>query len=290
MNLDNVLTGKVVLITGAARGLGRSMALGFARAGAMGVACFDVNAEGLAKVVAEIDAIAKAPRGLAVVGDVTRVADCRKAVADTLARFGGLHVLVNNAGKGTLEVADDAGPFWEADSDGWRSVIDTNVNGPFHMAKAATPHFLKQKWGRIINISKARESMHAINNSPYGPSKAALNAMSLIWAQDLLGTGVTVNCLSPGGAVDTDFMIPARRQELRDKGTLLSPEVIVPAAVWLASALSDGITGCRYIGKFWDSRLPPDRAAEGARDESIFRPPRRPSALVKTWEPSSLKE
>src|SRR5690606_7435010 len=114
----------------------------------------------------------------------------------------------------------------------------------------------------IINITKNREAMHQGKNTPYGATKAALEAATIAWAEDLLGTGVTANTLSPGGAVDTDFVAPARRLEGRAAGRLLMPEVIVSAAVWLASDRSDGVTGCRYIGKLWDDRLPPDEAAE----------------------------
>ena len=82
-------------------------------------------------------------------------------------------------------------------------IVATNVNGPFLMARAAAPHMMRQRWGRIVNISINHETMRRAGFSPYGPSKAALESETIIWAQDLDGTGVTVNALLPGGATDT---------------------------------------------------------------------------------------
>ncbi len=153
------------------------------------------------------------------------------------------------------------------------------------MAHAVVGHMMERRWGRIINITKQRDSMHRALNSPYGPTKAALEAMTLAWAQDLIGTGVTVNSLAPGGSVDTDFVLPAVRARASEtKKHYFPPEVIVPAAIWLASDLSEGITGCRYVGSRWDSALPPDAAAEAAREPAIFLPPKRDARLSKPWE------
>jgi len=80
-------------------------------------------------------------------------------------------------------------PFWEADPDVWRMVVDTNVNGVFLMTRAVIPHMLRRISGRIINVSINQETMRRRGFSPYGPSKAALESMSVIWAQELAGTG-----------------------------------------------------------------------------------------------------
>ena len=284
---DISLEGKVLIVTGGARGLGRAMALGFAKAGAAGVAIFDFNSDAaMAEVVTEIGDITGAEKGLALAGNVTKWNDCQKAVEEVIARFGRVDGLVNNAAIGNRMVGGEDNPFWEADPDGYRTVIETNVTGPFNMARAVAPHLIKQGWGRIINITKTREAMHQGRNAPYGPSKAAMEASTVSWAQDLLETGVTVNSLLPGGAVDTDFLSEERREQGRAKGRFMTADVIVSAAVWLASDLSDGITGCRYVGKYFDTTLPPDQAAEAAREESVFRPARRPDALTKTWKPT----
>ena len=86
------------------------------------------------------------------------------------------------------------------------------------MAFSVVPHLRQQGWGRIINVSKSRDSMHRPLNSPYGPTKAALETMTLAWAQDLPDTGVTVNSLSPGGSVDTAFVLPAVRARATETG------------------------------------------------------------------------
>jgi NAD(P)-dependent dehydrogenase (short-subunit alcohol dehydrogenase family) len=82
-------------------------------------------------------------------------------------------------------------------------VIDTNVNGPFMTARCAVPFMLKAGWGRIVNVSVSQGTMRRRGFSPYGPSRAALESETIIWAQDLEGTGVTVNALLPGGATLT---------------------------------------------------------------------------------------
>lgn len=286
---ESELSGKIVIITGGGRGLGRAMALGFARAGALGITVTaSQSVDEIESVAQEIDAIAGSGHGLALRADVTSPRDCDDVVARTRSEFGGLHVLVNNAGKGQRTMASDRAPFWEADADGWRQVIDTNINGPFHMARAVAPHLMNQGWGRIINITKSVDSMHRRYETPYGPSKAALEAATMSWAQDLDGTGVTINSLAPGGGVDTDFILPAVRERAeRDNRSFLAPEIIVPAAIWLASDGSDGITGCRYIGRRWDQSLAPDEAAEAARDQAIFRPPTSKQLLTRTWTPPS---
>ena len=279
------LKDKVIIVTGGGRGLGREMALGFVRSGAAGIAITASNSPGQVQEVAdEINRIAGKNYALPAVADVTKRADCERVVKETIDKFGAVHVLINNAGKGQNFIGDDRIPFWEADTDGWRAIVDTNINGPFLMAFAAVPQFRRQGWGRIINITKNRDSMHRPHNSPYGPTKAALEAMTLAWAQDLLETGVTVNSLSPGGAVDTDFVLPAVRATAVQTGKkYLSPEVIVPAAIWLASERSNGITGCRYIASRWRNDLPPDTAAEAAREPAIFLPPKRDSVLTMPW-------
>ena len=284
--MSHALSGKVIIVTGGGRGLGRAMALGFARAGAAGIVITAARSPDQVDAVAkEIEDISGAGTALPIVADVTDQNDCENVAAKAVEKFGTVHILINNAGKGQNFIGNDRIPFWEADPDGWTAIVDTNVNGPFFMARAVVNHMKRQDWGRIINITKSRDSMHRPKNSPYGPSKAALEAMTLAWAQDLLETGVTVNSLAPGGAVDTGFVLPAVRTTAAQTGKKYFPaEIIVPAAVWLASAQSDGITGCRYVGSRWDDTLKPDEAAENAREPAIFLPPKRDSVLKKPWE------
>lgn len=279
------LADKVAIITGGGQGIGRALAIGFAHAGARGVVIIDRCEPKMGKdVVRLVNDAAGAACGVFVRGDVTKPSDCRKAVARAIKTFGDLHILVNNAALGERATAPDRAPFWKFDEKGFKSVMEVNIAGPFNMAKAAVPHMLKKKRGRILNVSKTRESMHAPYISAYGASKAALEALSLAWAVELLETGIAVNSFNPGGPVDTNFMTPSRRKLAHRTGRILRPEVVVPIATWLASDGSKGITGCRYNARKFDTSLPLRQAAEAARDPAVFLPPRSRSALTKTWK------
>jgi 3-oxoacyl-[acyl-carrier protein] reductase len=258
------LSGKTAIVTGAGRGLGRAMALGLARAGANVVITAALTLQEIEIVTKEG---AKIPAGgtlRKLVADVTSEEDCRFVVKETIREFGSVHILVNNAGRGMRFVSEQffetATKFWQTDPAVWRMIIDTNVNGPFLMAREVAPHMLKQGWGRIINISMNHETMRRAGFSPYGPSKAALESETIIWAQDLAGTGVTVNSLLPGGATATG-MVPRDIDPRR----LLDPNIMVPPLLWLASESSGGVTGGRFVANLWDPSLPPEQAAEKAR-------------------------
>ena len=122
-----------------------------------------------------------------VLADVTRAGDCEKVVDAAVTRFGRLDILVNNAGPGMKYVSDsfltEPTRFWEISPETWRLIVDTNVNGPFFMARCAAPLMIRARWGRIINISVSRETMRRRGFSPYGPSKAALESETIIWSQ-----------------------------------------------------------------------------------------------------------
>lgn len=133
-------------------------------------------------------------------------------------------------------------------------VIDTNVNGPFLRARAAVPHMLAAGWGRIVNITMNHETMRRRGFSPYGPSKAALESETTIWAQDLEGSGVTVNALLPGGATLTGMIPPGLDDNMRAQ--LLDPHVVVAPLLWLASAAADDISGCRLVAAKWHDGNP----------------------------------
>jgi 3-oxoacyl-[acyl-carrier protein] reductase len=264
------LEGKVAIVTGGGRGLGHAMALGLARAGAQVVISAARQTDEVRRVADDINAALGAPRVLALQADVTQEADCRHLVDQAVAAFGGLHILVNNAGRGMKYVSPtfltEPTRFWEVDSDTWRTIVDTNVNGPFLMAKAAVPHMLRQRWGRVINITMNHETMRRAGFSPYGPSKAALESETVIWAQDLAGTGVTVNGLLPGGATDTGMIPDGLPEAVRRQ--LLRPQVVVEPLLWLASEASADITGTRLNAARWDSALPAQRAAAAALENA----------------------
>ncbi len=262
----------VVMITGAARGLGCAMTLALAAAGAR-VAALDLpmSDDEMAKLLQRAGQGAFADRILPLHCDVGNALECAAAVAATVRRFGAVHGLVNNAARRLknegveLEVKQK---FYEVDETVWRGVIDANVTGPYLMARAVVPHLMAQGWGRIVNIVTSYPTMLAAECSPYGQTKAALEAATVIWSRDLEGSGVTVNALLPGGPANTR-MIPL--QQTADRTTLIQPEVMAAPIRWLMSKASDGISACRFIAKDWDPQLDPAEASLRARSLAGWR-------------------
>jgi NAD(P)-dependent dehydrogenase (short-subunit alcohol dehydrogenase family) len=264
------LSGKTAIITGGGRGLGRAMALGLACAGANVVITAARTRHEVDTVAAEAAKAQRAGAVRAVLADVTGEEDCQRVLSDTLHEFGAVHILVNNAGRGMRFVSESffetPTKFWQTDPAVWRMIIDTNVNGPFLMARAVVPQMLTQRWGRIINVSINHHTMRRAGFSPYGPSKAALESETIIWAQELAGTGVTVNALLPGGATATGMVPDGIASAARSR--LLDPAIVVPPLLWLVSPAADDVTGNRVVASLWDASLPPDQAAQAARSRA----------------------
>ncbi len=269
------LKDRVVAITGGGRGLGLEMALALVGAGARVAVTGAREAAELAGVEAQAEALAGPGRLIAMQADVCRHDDCEAVRERILAAFGAVHCLVNNAGRGMKLIHPDyveqRPKFWQAPLEGWREIVDTNINGVFNMARAFTPSFIEQGFGKIVNLSTSDVTMVRIGYSPYGPSKAMVEAMSRVWAQDLAGTGVTVNVFLPGGATDTAILPDTGRKRGADGG-LLRPEIVRAPILWLCSDRSNGHTAERYIARLWDESLPPDEAAAGARDRHCEKP------------------
>jgi len=263
------LTGRVVIVTGGSRGLGRAMGWGLLAHGAKVVLAGQDNAR-ITKAASEAEAEFGKTSVIGRRCDVRSQQDCDGLVQTTLDVFGRVDMLVNNAALGQRYVGDSPNStstnFWEADPARWRDAIDVNVTGGFYMARAVTPHMIAQGWGRIVNVTTSLGTMQRKLNSPYGVTKSAMEAATLIWSQELDGTGVTVNSLLPGSAARTDMVFAA-------KGPLLPPEVMVPPILWLASNLSDNFTGGRYVAKLWDASLTPTDAAIKARELPVLREP-----------------
>lgn len=248
---------KVALITGGSRGIGLSFAHAMLGAG------YDVaitGARGGERLQQSAETLS-ATCGRAVLGvqaDAGLPVDAERAVSEVIAHFGRLDILINNAGRGPGELNPEfhRSPmrFWDLDPAGWAEIMRTNVNGPFLMARAAAPHMIEAGWGRIIGISTSRVTMVKEGFAPYGPSKAALDTMTSIFARDLLGTGVTVNILAPGGATETEF-IPAEGRSGAYM-SLLPVDVMNAALLWLCSTEADSVTAARFIGKHWDPSDP----------------------------------
>jgi NAD(P)-dependent dehydrogenase (short-subunit alcohol dehydrogenase family) len=264
---------RVAIVTGGGRGIGRAMALGLAEAGLRVIVSAARERDEIEAVAAEAERRFGERRITGEVADVTREDDCARLVADALEKFGRLDILVNNAGRGMKYVSEsfitEPTRFWEVAPATWLMVIDTNVVGPFLMARAAAPHMIASGWGRIVIISMNHETMRRRGFSPYGPSKAALESETIIWAQDLAGRGVTVNALLPGGATLTGMIPESVSPEL--KANFLDPAIMAPPLVWLASERSDGVTGRRFIAARWRADLPEAQSALAASDEAGWR-------------------
>ncbi len=265
--MSGELSGKTAIVTGGGRGMGRSMALALARAGANVVITAARNKWEIDAVVEQAGKIDGAGPVRPMLADAASDANCQRVVNEAFREFGGVHILVNNAGRGMRFVSEKfletPTKFWETDTAVWQLIVATNVNGPFFMSRAAAPHMMRQRWGRIINISINHETMRRPGFSPYGPSKAALESETIIWAQDLAGTGVTVNALLPGGATDTGMVPPDVALHLRQN--LLHPDIIIPPLLWLVSDGANEVTGSRFVANLWDPALPPAEAAQKSR-------------------------
>jgi 3-oxoacyl-[acyl-carrier protein] reductase len=253
------LDGKVAIVTGAGRGIGRAIAEAYVQEGAK-------VAVTAAREQAELDQLAKqdgSERVLALLADVTNPEACEQVVDQTIQRFGHVDILVNNAGRGMKYVnasfLTEPTRFWEAEPSVWRMIIETNINGPFYMARAVVRRLLEQqREGSIINIGVSYETMKRRGFSPYGSSKAALEAASAIWAQELIEARIRVNMLLPGGATNTG-MIPASTPAVV-QARLLQPEIMQTPAVFLASDASQELTGRRLIATEWSAESPQGRA------------------------------
>ncbi|GHO68122.1 3-oxoacyl-ACP reductase [Ktedonobacter sp. SOSP1-52] len=253
------LDGKVAIVTGAGRGIGRAIAEAYLQEGAL----VTVTA---AREQAELDQLAKldgSERVLALLADVTNPEACEQVVNQTIQRFGHVDILVNNAGRGMKYVNAsflmEPTRFWEAEPAAWHMIMDTNVNGPFYMARAVVTRLLEQqREGSIINISMDYEGMKRRGFSPYGPSKAALESASAIWAQELIEARIRVNILLPGGATNTGMVPASTPANLQAR--LLQPEIMQAPAVFLASDASQELTGRRLIAAEWSAANPQGRA------------------------------
>jgi len=268
--IDCSLEGRVVIMTGADRGLGRAMSLGLVEKGAR-VVLASPALDGLKRVAAQIEAIAGPGRALVVKTDITDLVSCENCLKATLAEFGVLHVLVNNARRlrRDPDKPEQAGHplFWETDPQLYRETVDVNVAGTFFMSRTVARYFVEKGYGKIINLSTSVRNFHSRRQSPYGVTKAAIDASTYIWAQDLKDKGVTVNALLPGGACDNG---DANRDSVPGR-ELLPVDVMNPILIWLCSTRSDGATGWRYNGSLWDPSADPDVAAAGCRENPSIR-------------------
>jgi len=228
-----MLKDKVTLITGASQGLGRALALAFAREGARVV----VNArseESVGPVAREVEDTGA--EVLAVAADVSKGADAERLVDETANHFGSIDVLVNNAGLLGPRVVIEEYP-----EDEWRRVIDANLTGPFLVSKAAIPHL--SAGGSIINVVSGVSVEGRAEWGAYSVSKFGVEGLTQILAAELKQSGVRVNAVDPGG-MRTDMRAAAYPEE--DPQTRIPPEENTAIFLYLASDESKDVTGGRF--------------------------------------------
>jgi NAD(P)-dependent dehydrogenase (short-subunit alcohol dehydrogenase family) len=233
------LTGKVAVITGASRGLGRALALAYAAKGADLV----LNAREGSR--AELEAVCREAEAagaevLLVSADVSDRNDVERLAATALARFGRVDVLVNNAsalGPTPMPFLSDYPP------DAWDAVLRANVTGPFLLTRALVGQMIARGSGSIINVSSDAGVTGYPTWGAYGVSKAALDQLTRTWAAELDGTGVRVNSIDPG-SMDTAMHRAAEPDE--DPAQWARPEDVTGPFVWLASNAAAGVNGQRF--------------------------------------------
>jgi 3-oxoacyl-[acyl-carrier protein] reductase len=265
MTADESLSGRPILITGGSRGIGREMALALLEAGARVAIVGRSASPQMDETIHKVEALGALQRFLPLTADLRQPEECERIVRKAVEAFGSLDVLVNNAG---IPLNDSGAPFWTVDPADWLRTIDTNINGVYFMTRCVAPHMIVRNRGKIINISSGETKMVRKNGSPYGPSKAFLDAASRTWAEELAEKGVTVNVLHPGGGVDTE----ASSGQAVSSGKLPASVMRAPT-LWLCSDLSDGHTGERFNAKLWDENLSLTQRVAAAR-ESQGLPPR----------------
>ena len=228
------LKDKVVLVTGASRGLGHALAVALAREGSKVTICAR-QAQALQRVKQELES--QGTDALAIPADVGKSQDVERLVATTLLTYGQIDVLINNAsilGPTPLPYLIDT------PTEAFEELLRTNVLGPFMVTKAVLPGMIERGRGSIISvISEAGINAYA-NWGAYGASKAALELMTRVWAAELEGTGVRVTAVDPG-EMDTAMHALALPEE--DPTQYPKPEEVIDVFLWLASDESLDVTG-----------------------------------------------
>ena len=261
---ERKLRGKVAVVTGAAGGFGRVLVKALLAENAK-VAALDVNEARLITLRDSLSAESKNAL-LVSVTDISDHASCEQAVAKTISKLGGLHILINNGaiGMGAISMDHMRTPvrIQEISPKMWQHFVATNFSGAWNMTRAAIEHLLTQRWGRIINVTTSFATMLRSGFHPYGPCKAGLEAMASGHAKEFQGSGVTVNVVIPGGPADTP-MVPD--ESGFDRKELIPPSLMAPPIIWLCSNEADGVTGNRYVAANWDASKPSAQAEQECR-------------------------
>ncbi len=255
------LKGKVAIITGAGRGIGSSIALALTGAGAS-VTIVDIDEESLSRTAVLIREAGG--QVLPITTDVTQESQVTSAVTEAVSRFGKIDILCNNAGIviakpvafiPEMKIAPWLGTLGEPPGQTltvaeWRRVLDTNLTGAFLFARAVAPHMMRQRHGKIINISSTSADKGTPYFAAYCASKAALSSLSRCLASEWAEFNINVNAIAPG-TVDTDMtrptlLNPERKRLYLDAiplGRLADPQEIARLVIFLVSEAADYITG-----------------------------------------------
>ena len=254
---------RVAIVTGAAGGIGKAISLALLQRG-ISVAATDRDHAPLEALAASARDKGVGTGLLTIQADLTSDAAIDEITKGARDRFERVDILVNNAGIGPGAIRSDSWErplkFWEITPDQWRRFVAVHTTAPLALANAVVPEMMRQGWGRIVNVTTSLGTMLNAGSPTYGPSKAALEALSAIMAKDLDGTGVTVNVLVPGGITNT----PMVSESGFDRTKMIQPEVMAPPLLWLVSDAAGKVTGRRFLGVHWDPTLPPEQAAEKA--------------------------
>jgi 3-oxoacyl-[acyl-carrier protein] reductase len=240
--MDLGLEGKVALVTGAGSqiGFGKAISLTLAREGC-DVIVNDINLDDAIKTAAEVEAMGR--RSLAIKADVTQKAEVQAMVEGALEEFGKIDILVNNAGGITM-----SGPFLEQKEEDWDKDIDLNLKGTLFCCQAVLPGMMERKYGKIVNISSGSAKLNHPVVSVYTMVKGGINVFTRNLATMAIGSGITVNCVSPGWSL-TNF-IKGDKEEIERNflpgtpiGRGTEPQDIANAVAFLASDVSEDIVG-----------------------------------------------
>jgi 3-oxoacyl-[acyl-carrier protein] reductase len=245
------LDGKVALITGSSRGIGRGIALEFAREGATVVVNYRRDAEAADATVHAIQELGAS--AIAVQADVADWPAVQRMVDEAISRCGRIDIVVANSG-----IASRVVPVWDLDVDHWHKVININLHGVFYTVRATVGAMVARKSGNIILVSSIGADQCGAMGAPYYTAKAGVNALTKSLAKECAPAGVRVNCIAPG-VIATDMgdrMIKFHGDALLATiplGRVGTPEDIGKAAVYLASDDASWVTGkiLRVDGGAW---------------------------------------